>query len=224
MRKIKNHLIFITSSLVLVIAAVVSFSFFTIAKAEQNQKIGENSASTTKNASDDKSKVEADENKNSTDEDVDNEEKDDEQFDNEEHLNKEEDFRHGLLEVADREDHDEDKKDGEEIREIAYEQEKSASTTVHTIKKIEHRNKIQTFLFGTDYKNLGALRSDIVQTRNRLDKLDKLAEGLQNATDTLKIQVQSQTMEQEMTKLENFIKEQENKFSLFGWLIKMFNQ
>jgi len=110
---------------------------------------------------------------------------------------------------------------GEQVRVIAQQQNQSATTTIKAMEKVQTRNKIQTFLFGSDYKNLGALRSEMVQTRNRLDQLNRL---IQNATDTAEIQTQIQTLEQEQTKIENFIKAQEGKFSLFGWLLKLFNK
>jgi len=204
MERIKNNLLF-TLSCILVITVIASLTFFAVAKAEQNygrnHEIGENNAGTVKNAT-------------SEDED-----EDENEFDADEHLNKVKDFKHELLNIADREEDEEEK---EEIKDIADEQDESASTTARAIEKIEHRNKIVTFLFGSDYKNLGALRSEIVKTRNRLDQLDRLAERIQNATDTAEIQSQIQNLEQEMIKIENFIKAQEGKFSLFGWLVKMF--
>ncbi len=112
---------------------------------------------------------------------------------------------------------------GQQVRVIAREQNDSEATTTEKIEKIQSRNKIKTFLIGSDYKNIGALRSEIVQTRNRIDQLNKV---IQNATNTTKaeIQTQIQTLEQEQIKIEDFIKEQEGKFSLFGWLVKMFNK
>ena len=59
----------------------------------------------------------------------------------------------------------------------------------------------------------------MVKTRSRIDQLNRT---IQNATDTAEIQAQIQTLEQEQVKIENFIKAQEGKFSLFGWLVKMF--
>jgi len=110
---------------------------------------------------------------------------------------------------------------GQQVRVIAHQQNDSDATTTEAIEKIQSRNKIQTFLFGSDYKNLGALRSEIVQTRNRINQLNRV---IQNATETTVIQTQIQTLEQEQTKIENFITAQESRFSLFGWLVKMFNK
>jgi len=110
---------------------------------------------------------------------------------------------------------------GEQVRVIAQQQNDSDANTTKAIETIQSRSKIKTFLIGSDYKNLGALRSEIVQTRNRIEQLNR---AIQNATDTAEMQTQIQTLEQEQTKIENFIKEQEGKFSLFGWLTKMFNK
>ncbi len=108
---------------------------------------------------------------------------------------------------------------GQQVRVIAQQQNDSDATTTKAIEIIQSRSKIKTFLIGSDYKNLGVLRSEIVKTRNRIDQLNRT---IQSATDTAEIQAQIQTLEQEQTKIESLIKAQEGKFSLFGWLLKMF--
>lgn len=128
-------------------------------------------------------------------------------------------FVQNLLQVADREGGI-----GEQVRTIAKQQNQSVTSTVSIIEKVQTRNKVKTFLIGSDYKNLGALRSEIVQTRNRLEQLNRLIENAQATTTQAEIQGQVQTLEQEQTKIENFIKTQESKFSLFGWLVKLFNK
>lgn len=110
---------------------------------------------------------------------------------------------------------------GQQVRVIAQQQSSSEATTTAAIEKIQSRSKIKTFLIGSDYKNLGALRSEMVQTRNRIEQLNRV---LQSASNMTEVQAQIQTLEQEQIKLNNFIKEQEDKFSLFGWLVKIFNK
>ena len=127
-------------------------------------------------------------------------------------------FVQSLLQVADREGGI-----GQQVRVIAQQQNQSASTTIQAMEKVQTRSKIKTFFFGSDYKNLGTLRSEMVQTRNRLEQLDRLIENVQDEGDKTEIQNQIQTLEQEQIKIESFIKSEEGKFSLFGWLIKLFN-
>ena len=129
-------------------------------------------------------------------------------------------FVQSLLSVANREQGG----IGQQVRIIAQQQNDSEATTSQAMDKVQTRNKIKTFLIGSDYKNLGALRSELVKTRNRIDQLNRLLPNVQNASSTVEIQSQIQTLEQEQTKIENFIKAQEGKFSLFGWLVKLFNR
>jgi hypothetical protein len=112
---------------------------------------------------------------------------------------------------------------GQQVRTIAQQQNQSVSTAIQAMEKLQTRSKVKTFFFGTDYKNLGTLRSEMVQTRNRLEQLNQLMENVQNEGDQTELQNQIQTLEQEQVKIESFIKAQEGKFSLFGWLVKLFN-
>jgi len=128
-------------------------------------------------------------------------------------------FVQSILQIADREEGI-----GQQVRVIAQQQNQSATATIQAMEKVQTRNKVKTFLVGTDYKNLGALRSETVQTRNRLEQLNRLMENVQNEGDKTELQNQIQTLEQEQTRIESFIKAQEGKFSLFGWLVKLFNR
>jgi hypothetical protein len=127
-------------------------------------------------------------------------------------------FVQSLLQVADREGGI-----GEQVRTIAQQQNQSVSTTIQAMEKVQTRNRVKTFFFGSDYKNLGSLRNEMTQTETRLEQLNKVMENVQNEGDKAEIQNQIQTLEQEQIKIENFIKVQEGKFSLFGWLVKLFN-
>jgi len=115
---------------------------------------------------------------------------------------------------------------GEEIRQVAQEQSTSTENVAAKIDKIESRSKIKTFLIGSDYKNLGALRSEMVTSANQISRLEKALERAATSTDEVKTELTAQinAMEQEQTKVETFIQGQEGKFSLFGWLVKFFNR
>jgi len=128
-------------------------------------------------------------------------------------------FVQNLLRVADKEG-----SIGEQVRTIAQQQNQSADTTIQAMEKVQTRSELKTFLIGSDYKNLGTLRSEMVQTRNRLEQLNKLMEKVQNESDKTELQNQTQTLEQEQAKIESFIKDNANRFSLFGWFVKLFNR
>jgi hypothetical protein len=111
---------------------------------------------------------------------------------------------------------------GEQVRLIAQQQNTSASTTIMAMEKVQTRSKVQTFFLGADYKNLGTLRSETVQTRNRIEQLNRTMANMENASDTIEVKAQIQTLQQEQTRIEDFVKQNESKFSLFGWLTKLF--
>ena len=127
-------------------------------------------------------------------------------------------FVQSLLRVAEREPGS----IGEQVRVIAQEQNESNETATEAVTEVQTRGKIRTLLFGSDYKNLGVLRKEVVQTRNRLQQLDRLIESMTSDEDKTEVQVQIQALSEQQTILENFVEEQESKMSLFGWLVKMF--
>lgn len=128
-------------------------------------------------------------------------------------------FVQSILSVADREGGI-----GEQVRVIAQQQNDALEETTEKIKGIENRNKIKTFLFGSDYKNLGALRSEMVKTRNRIEQLKRLVERTTVEEDKTTLQTQIQALELEQTKITDFITTNESKISLFGWLLKLLNK
>ena len=126
-------------------------------------------------------------------------------------------FVHSLLAVADREGGI-----GQQVRVIAQQQNDSKEKTADAIDKIEKRGKIKTFLLGTDYKNIGALRSEMVKTRNQIEQLKRLADKAKNKQNETELQTQIQNIEQEQANINSFISQNESKFSLFGWAAKLF--
>jgi len=129
-------------------------------------------------------------------------------------------FVQTLLNVADREKGG----IGEQVKAIAQEQGQNKEETADQIESIQKRNKVKTFLIGTNYKNIGALRSEMVQVRNRIEKLTRLMEQAENQEDKTVLQEQIQIMQQEATNIDAFFKTNESKFSLFGWFVKLFNR
>jgi len=126
-------------------------------------------------------------------------------------------FVRTLLEVADR-----DGGIGEQVREIAREQASSSEKVVSAVERVETRSRVRTFFFGSDYKNLGEIRSEVVQTRNRIEQLNREMERAASTTDMTAVQAEVQQMEEEQTRLESYIKTHEDTFSLFGWALKLF--
>jgi len=126
-------------------------------------------------------------------------------------------FVQSLLSVADREGGI-----GQQVRVIAQQQNDIKDRSADLIYAVENRNKVKTFFIGTSYKNLGELRSQMVQSRNQIEQLKQLVEKTENVGDKTELQNQIQALEQEQTNINNFIAQNESQFSLFGWAVKLF--
>jgi hypothetical protein len=129
-------------------------------------------------------------------------------------------FVQGLLDVADKEQGG----IGEQVRVVAQQQNESKDKVADAIDKIQNRSKVKTFLIGTDYKNIGQMRNEMVKTRNQIDWLKRLLDKTTSEESKTALQGQVQTLEQEQQKIEDFLKANESKFSLFGWFVKLFNR
>lgn len=138
----------------------------------------------------------------------------------EEHRSTVSTFVQSLLNVADREQGG----IGDQVRAIATEQNDSKDNVANAIDKIKNRNELKTFFIGTDYKNVGQLRKEMVKTQNQIDKLNILLSQTTNADDQVTLLAQIQVLEQQQQKINDFLKINENKFSLFGWFVRLFNK
>jgi len=135
----------------------------------------------------------------------------------EEHRSRVSTFVHSLLSVADR-----DAGIGAEVRAVAQAQNDSASSTAKAIAKLENRSKLATFLFGTDWKNVGMLRSEITRTDKDIARLEAASQKTTDAEVRTDLEVQIQALKAEHATLEAFVAARESSFSLFGWFTKMF--
>lgn len=130
-------------------------------------------------------------------------------------------FVKSLLDVADRE---KGKKSGigEEVKVIAQEQNDSSETTVTAMEKVEARKGVKAFLVGTDYKNIGVIRSELAKTSNQIERLKEIISKTTNAADKAVLEAQVKVLEDNQVKVDAFVKSHEDKFSLFGWFVKIF--
>ncbi len=109
---------------------------------------------------------------------------------------------------------------GEEIRKIAREQASSSEDIARAVERVEERNEFKTFLIGTDYKNLGMIRSELVKMDARIASLGREVEKLiPFEQETIRAEIV--TLETERERLQKFIEDNEGNFSLFGWLARL---
>lgn len=128
-------------------------------------------------------------------------------------------FVQNLLKVADRE-----RGIGAEVRVIAKEQNDSSTTTVVAMSKIEKRSSLKTLLIGSDYKNLGVIRSELAKTSNQIERLKALIAKVTNVADRVALEAEVKVLADSQLKVETFVKTHENTFSFLGWFVKLFSK
>ncbi len=112
---------------------------------------------------------------------------------------------------------------GSEVRVIAKEQSSSSSSTVEAIAKVESRGGFMAFLFGTDYKNIGVIRSELANTDKRIARLSAIASSASISAQTkVELNAQITALKAAEVKLDAFVNAHENQFSVFGWFVKLF--
>lgn len=111
-----------------------------------------------------------------------------------------------------------------EVRAIAQEQVTSSEKVVEAVKNTKKRGWIKTMLIGSDYKNLGVIRSEMMTTENRMERLNREMERIVSPSDRMAILDEIQSIKDEQAKLKTFIEANENKFSLFGWAARLFQK
>ncbi|HOX10565.1 MAG TPA: hypothetical protein P5323_01265 [Candidatus Moranbacteria bacterium] len=112
----------------------------------------------------------------------------------------------------------------EQVGQVAETQDQAQEETVAAIEEVEKRGKVKTFLVGTDYKNLGQLRSSLVHNRNEIRQLTKSLTQTQTPENQALIEAQLATLMQERERIKTVITTNESGFSLFGWVSRfLFN-
>lgn len=134
------------------------------------------------------------------------------------HKEKSEEVTTTLDEVANDEEATGNTEVSDQIGEVADEQEQIQEETADAIEEVEGRGKIKTFLVGTDYKNLGQLRSNLVHNRNEIRKLTQTMAQAQTPESQTLIEGQLATLMQERERIKTVITDNEESFSLFGWV------
>ena len=113
---------------------------------------------------------------------------------------------------------------GAEIRAIVNNQASSSDAIASAVSKVEGRGAFKTFLIGADYKNLGQVISEVAKTQNKLNQLDNQVSKMASSTDKTAVLANIQSLKDQIATLETFIKDNINKFSLFGWFAKRFTK
>ncbi len=142
----------------------------------------------------------------------------DKNFSSESHKNTTSNLIKNLKKVSDKEG-----EAGNKIKIIANEQDKSNEISSNAINDVEGRGNFKAFFLGSDYQNIGLIRSEMAKTNNQITKLKELMNETTNSDDKVTLDTQIKLLEEEQTKIRMFLNLHEDNFSLFGWLVKILN-
>lgn len=110
----------------------------------------------------------------------------------------------------------------QQIEGVVEESSETSNAAADAIAEVESRNGFKRFLIGTDYKNLGQLRSSLVRNESQIRKLTRAMAGV-DAEEQAAIGAQLLTLTQERERIKTVITENEGGFSLLGWMFRLIN-
>jgi len=113
---------------------------------------------------------------------------------------------------------------GEQVRQIAQEQNQAQTQIQEQLNKLESKGKFARLLTGTDYGAVKNLKTQLVQNQVRIEQLTQLQNQLTNQEDITMVQETIKALIQENTSLQERITTEEQTKSLFGWLFKFFTR
>ncbi len=137
------------------------------------------------------------------------------------HVQKVKDVVSSLEEVAVVEEQAGNEDVSEEIVDVAENIESIVSDNVDSIDEVESRPAWKTLLIGPDYKNLGQLRSSLVKVDNEIKKMTRTMTRVEGSESESAIQARLGDLEMERSRITSMITENEESFSLLGWVARL---
>jgi len=111
---------------------------------------------------------------------------------------------------------------GDQVRQIAQEQNQTQTQTQEQLGKLESKGKLARFLTGTDFGAVKNLKQQLEQNQLKIQQLQQLQNQLSNQEDITLVQEMVQALIAENTSLQERITAEEQTKSIFGWLFQMF--
>lgn len=109
---------------------------------------------------------------------------------------------------------------GTEIKSVVEGQASSSVAIAEAIAKAEGRSGLKRFFLGSDYKNLGQVISEAAKTSARINQLDNQISKMASSTEKTALVESVTSLKTQVAELEQYVKDNVNKFSLFGWFTK----
>lgn len=113
---------------------------------------------------------------------------------------------------------------GEQIREIAQQQNQSQEQIKQNLDDVESRPGWFKKLFGADKKTIRNLNEHIEKNQLRLEQLAEIQTQLSNQSDQQTVQLAVETLTGQNTALQQVLEEEEQIKGIFSWLTSLFGR
>ncbi len=111
---------------------------------------------------------------------------------------------------------------GEQVREIARNQEKEHAELEVRLNGVLMRGPIYGFFFGPDHSAINGANDILEQNNARVRELEQIKEQLKNQGDAQKLEQQIRVLEKANMEIQEALEGEQNRFSLFGWMFRLF--
>jgi len=113
---------------------------------------------------------------------------------------------------------------GEQVRQVAQEQNQAQTQIQQELNKLETQSNFTKKIFGPNYKAINNLNQQMAQNQLRIQKLEQLADQVQNQAEAAQLRETIQALIQQNTALQSQVQAELHVSSLLGWLLKLINQ
>lgn len=113
---------------------------------------------------------------------------------------------------------------GDQVREIAQNQEQVQNQIKSEVSELRSRNKFMLFLLGSDEEVVTSLEGKIADNTAMIEKLELLKETTTNKTDLQEIQTTIDLLTYQNESLQNSVDQAKESTGLFGWFARLFRR
>lgn len=139
----------------------------------------------------------------------------------EDHEEDSDDLFEDLDDVAEIEDDDDNGVSGK-VRKVAAEHKAAAQTLKKSLEDIKDRGGVATFLFGPDFSALDTLGAQVAAMNTRATALEAAAAQITDPSIKQILLTQADALRSEVLKLQSYITAEDDQFSIFGALLRLF--
>ncbi|MFA7169406.1 MAG: hypothetical protein WC178_00965 [Candidatus Paceibacterota bacterium] len=111
---------------------------------------------------------------------------------------------------------------GEQIRTIAQNQKDEQDVVEDSLEEAQERNSVIKFLIGANYGKLKEAKEKLDQQNIRIEEMKKLYENIENEADAQSFTEQISTMKKIREEALQEVANEDQGFSLFGWMFRWF--